>query len=161
MDKEKELTKSFINLDEKFGSTFELEQNNIVPVEEEKPKTFEVNNQAPDELEGSKYITSELEIVIESISDVMDKLGEDIKIGSPPRMFEVYAKLVESKIKAIDSLTNKSKANLDAKIKSKNNQIVTNNKTTNNIMLSSKDLLGILVKENPKTNTLAKIDDNE
>ena len=33
MDKEKELTKSFINLDEKFGSTFELEQNNIVPVE--------------------------------------------------------------------------------------------------------------------------------
>ena len=161
MDKEKELSKTFINLDEKFGSTFELEEKSIVPVVEEKPKTFEVNNQAPDELEDSKYITSELEMTIESISDVMDKLGEDIKIGSPPRMYEVYAKLVEAKIKAIDSMTNKSKANLDAKIKSKNNQIVTNNKTTNNIMLSSKDLLGLLVKENPKTNTLAKIEDNE
>lgn len=158
MDKEKEYAETFKGLDEQFGSTFELEDNlkpkaNVpVAVEEQKPFVQKQNTET--ELEDSVYISNELKMTVESIDTVMSKLDEDLKIGAPPRMFEVYAKLAESKIKALSEITSVSKAKLDAKMKYSQPQSggpnITNNK---NIILSSKDLLGYLEKENPKANT--------
>jgi hypothetical protein len=47
----------------------------------------------------------------------MDKLQQDIKIGTAPRMFEVYATLANSKLTGIKELRELKKVVLETKIK--------------------------------------------
>lgn len=160
MDKEKEYTEAFAGLDSHFGSTYEMEDSeleNEVVVSPMTPTAPFLESNGDSELEDSDFISSELKMTIESISDVMTKLDEDLKIGAPPRMFEVYAKLADSKINAISKLTEKSKAKLDAKVKLKSASVPHQGSTTNNIILSSKDLLKELISVQPKTNTNVKV----
>ena len=151
--KEDVMKDTFIGLDNKFNSNFELEDSCKTESKEVVP-TFtksEDDNLLPD----ADYIACELKMAVESISDVMEKLGEDLKVGAPPRMFEVYAKLADSKINALDKLTSKSKIQLDAKIKTRPNQQQPNLSmgSNNNIILTSKGLLDLIRQEQPKTNT--------
>jgi len=154
--KEKDYADAFEGLDNAFGSKFELD----VPMTEPERKTevhAYVKSEDDEDLIDADYISTELKMAVESISNVMDKLNEDLKIGAPPRMFEVYAKLADSKINALDKLTNKSKAQLDAKVKLKTKDSPT--KVQNNLVLTSKSLLQMLQQETAKTNTNVNFDD--
>lgn len=150
--KENMMRDTFSGLDNKFGSNFELEDS-CKSAPKEIVQSF---SKSEDDalLPDADYIACELKMAVESISDVMEKLGEDLKVGAPPRMFEVYAKLADSKINALDKLTSKSKIQLDAKIKTRpNQQSNVSLGTNNNIILTSKGLLDLIRQEQPKTNT--------
>lgn len=142
---------TFSGLDNKFSSNFELEES----CKTEQPKAVSTFVKSEDDalLPDADYIACELKMAVESISDVMEKLGEDLKVGAPPRMFEVYAKLADSKINALDKLTSKSKIQLDAKLKTRPTQGNQPSGTTNNIILTSKGLLELIKNEQPKPNS--------
>lgn len=154
--KELQLKQTFSGMDKMFNSDFELEESC-----KEKPKSTAVaipkEDTEPELLEDSDYITTELKQTVQSISDIMEIMTADLKIGTPPRMFEVYSTLANAKIAALDKLTSKSKIKMDAKMKSKSKD---NNSstTTNNMIFTSKNLLELLKKENPKTNTEVSFD---
>lgn len=145
---------TFSGLDGKFGSSFELEESCKEP-----PKAVSTFVKSEDDtlLPDADYIACELKMAVESISDVMEKLGEDLKVGAPPRMFEVYAKLADSKINALDKLTSKSKIQLDAKLKTRPTQQANPLQSGNdNILLTSKSLLELIKQEQPKPNSAIK-----
>lgn len=146
----------FSGLDNKFGSNFELEDS-CKNTTNGKVTTF-VESTDENLLPDADYIACELKMAVESISDVMEKLGEDLKVGAPPRMFEVYAKLADSKINALDKLTSKSKIQMDVKLKSRpSQQSNLSLGSNNNIILTSKDLLELIKSEQPKTNTAIEL----
>ena len=159
---EEHIRQSFSGMTNKFDCDFEMEQPvvEIVDTETKEVVPYEASNDDAI-LPDADYITSELKMTVESISTIMDQLGEDLRIGSPPRMYEVYAKLAETKISAIDKLTGKSKIQMDAKMKKAGRTGLSNvqsgNTTTNNIaVLTSKDLLKMLSANDPKPNSSVK-----
>lgn len=55
-------------------------------------------------LEDKQYLQTEVKSLIENSKRVLDTIQKDIKIGSPPRMAEVYAKLLSSTLEGIREL---------------------------------------------------------
>lgn len=84
--------KSFDTLND----TFDID-NDIENIENEstesKPKKAEKKKEQKYSLESLEYIKTELQDRIESNRIVCEELKTCCKVGAPPRMFEVYAKL--------------------------------------------------------------------
>jgi len=154
MAKEKaESNESFDNISESLNTSFE---GDLIEAEEEQvvdPVTSE-----RDELDFHEkdYLIEELKSLISGINVTMDLLRQELKIGSPPRMYEVLGGLANSKSNALKELISMEKAKLDAKVKMKKVDAKTNGTTVNNLNLSSKDLLA-MVNRVKKTNSLKEV----
>jgi hypothetical protein len=76
------------------NSTFNID-NDIEDIEqqEEKTETKKVTKSQKYTLEDLEYMKTELQDRIESNRIVCEELKNCCKVGAPPRMFEVYAKL--------------------------------------------------------------------
>jgi hypothetical protein len=86
----------------------------------------------------------------------MDKLQQDLKIGSTPRQNEVFGQLANAKSNAIRELIFMNKAILEAKVRMRKKE-TPKNMTVNNLNLSSSDLLK-LVNNAKKNNSLKGVE---
>ena len=112
-------------------------------------------------LEDEEYLRFELKTLIQGSRVIMDKLEKDIKIGSQPRVYEVYSALLKTTIDGLKELRELNKTVTDLEIESDKPKITkdgaqTINNTTNNVILTGKDLLSMIrsAKEVNQLNTI-------
>lgn len=144
--------------------------------EEEKPKNEIIDPEADIKfgMADHNFVRDELKKVINETSEVANNIKNEIKEGCPPRVIEVFAKLQDSRIKAIQELRDTNKLKTDNKIKeeelkkgiSKNPFVGLGGLTQNNITvnngsapMASKDLLR-LVKEAKTATQFEEIGDS-
>jgi len=89
------------------------------------------------------FLQAELKSLIMSINTVRSKVEQDIKIGVPPRVVEVYAKLIESIGKQYATLIELNKAIFQAKVET--NQVDIEKLGGNKISLTSDQLLDMVL----------------
>ena len=97
-------------------------------------------------LEDEEYMRFEIKTLIQGSRMIMDKLEKDIKIGSQPRVFEVYSALLKTTFDGLKELRELNRTVVDLEIESNKPSSETGiiNNTTNNILLSSKDLFKMI-----------------
>ena len=156
MDENREETNdTFDNISESLNTSFSGEVSKgeklVTQVEEivAKPK-------GEFDFEEGVYLKQELKSLVSNINVVMDLLKNDIRLGSPPRMYEVLGSLGNSKANALKELINIEKAILDAKVKMKKVDATSGQTTVNNSNLNSKDLLA-MVNDVKKNNSLKEV----
>ena len=116
-------------------------------------------------LEDEDYLRFELKTLIQGSRMIMDKLERDIKIGSQPRVFEVYSALLKTTIDGLKELRELNKTVTDLEIESNKpktaNDLHTINNTTNNVILTGKDLLSMIkgAKEMNQLNSVEAVFD--
>lgn len=164
----------FEGLDSAFGlsgtdENIEDIHNQLAKIEEKKQ---EIMHKADDlMLVDQVFLVDEMKTLIMSARTVMRKLETDIKIGSAPRQFEVYAELLNSVGNQYKSLLELNKIILDAKIKT-NQMNLEGMKKNDKIELTSEQLMDIVEKarENSQMRNIEakfiieddeKIDDDE
>jgi len=113
-------------------------------------------------LEDEEYLRFELKTLIQGSRVIMDKLERDIKIGSQPRVYEVYSALLKTTIDGLKELRELNKTVTDLEIESDKPKITkdgaqTINNTTNNVILTGKDLLS-MIKSAQQVNQLNAIE---
>lgn len=113
-------------------------------------------------LEDEEYLRFELKTLIQGSRIIMDKLEKDIKIGSQPRVYEVYSALLKTTIDGLKELRELNKTVTDLEIESDKPKISkdgtqTINNTTNNVILTGKDLLS-MIKSAKEVNQLNAIE---
>lgn len=113
-------------------------------------------------LEDEEYLRFELKTLIQGSRIIMDKLERDIKIGSQPRVYEVYSALLKTTIDGLKELRELNKTVTDLEIESDKPKITkdgaqTINNTTNNVILTGKDLLS-MIKSAQQVNQLNAIE---
>lgn len=101
----------FENLNKKFDvDSFESEvknvNNQIEKVAERKNEIVESikNNQVGFTKEDQTFLVDEIKSLIKSTTSVLEKLEQDIRIGTPVRSHEVYAILANSKVNQLKEL---------------------------------------------------------
>ncbi|MFW6219658.1 MAG: hypothetical protein ACOCZ5_00135 [bacterium] len=92
---------AFKGLDKIFETSAALcdEQNEIVDIKKEISTIDDKKNNIKQNLvvmNDVSYIKEELIGLISSSKNILEKLEDDIKVGSPARMYEVYASLLNS-----------------------------------------------------------------
>jgi len=99
-------------------------------------------------LEDEEYLRFELKTLIQGSRMIMDKLERDIKIGSQPRVYEVYSALLKTTFDGLKELRELNKTVTDLEIESDKPKISQDgkviNNTTNNFVLTGKDLLSMI-----------------
>lgn len=112
------------------------------------------------ELKDMKFMEKEIKNCINSINTVMEKLEEDIRIGSPPRMYEVFSDLARTKVGSVRELRLLQETISEIKFKMMNqdsgNGGTINN---NNVFISSSDMTQ-LIKKAKKNSSVNKIEPN-
>ena len=116
-------------------------------------------------LEDEEYLRFELKTLIQGSRMIMDKLEKDIKIGSQPRVYEVYSALLKTTFDGLKELRELNKTVTDLEIESDKPKISQDgkviNNTTNNFVLTGKDLLNMISnakKENQLNSIEAKFE---
>jgi len=111
------------NLNKKLNAEFVEEtkkvENEIEAIETKKNEIVKrVENTAisPITFEDQKYLLDEIRDLICSTTRILEKLEQDIKIGSPPRMYEVYSALTNAKVNQLRELRELNKMILDMQI---------------------------------------------
>lgn len=151
---------SFDKIGDALGTSFDGEEiiesvNKVI----ERKKDIESST---DELKlgDAEYMKAEITSCIASLETVMNTLEQDLKIGSQPRMYEVYATMANTKMSSVKELRELNKVILDLKLKlreptSKGGSNGPKNLTVNNY-ISHKDLLGMMT-DAKKNNSLNKV----
>lgn len=130
------------------------EYTNAIDIIYEKKNNLRSSIEKELDINEIEYMEFEIKNSITNLESILDKLSQDIKIGSPPRMYEVYATLQSSKTTMIKELREIQKMLMDYKIKNKTIQQPAG--ITNNITLTSKALLDMInsAKENNSMNEI-------
>lgn len=99
------MNETFDKLSNEFNTPPVTESTNteIQSFEQQKKELIERSTQIRT-LEDKQYLQTEIKSLIDNSKRVLDTIQKDIKIGSPPRMAEVYAKLLSSTIEGIREL---------------------------------------------------------
>jgi hypothetical protein len=100
-------------------------------------------------LEDKEYLQQEIKFLVDNSKKVLDVIQKDIKIGSPPRMVEVYAKLLSSILEGIKELRELNVAVSEAEVRTRLNRDggLGNNSNTNiNVRMTAKELM-FMMKE--------------
>lgn len=126
------------------ADTVEELQNQIQLIENKKNLLVQQKNNNAIIFQDQKFIQTEVRSLIAATRAVMVKLEQNLKIGSPAREFEVYAKLVDSVGNQYKSLLDLNKAVFDAQVET--NQIDINNVGNKKISLTSDQLLDLVDK---------------
>lgn len=148
-----------------FDGTLDDVENTLDSFNSKKTAMVEKAKNGTYTLEDEEYLRFELKTLIQGSRMIMDKLERDIKIGSQPRVYEVYSALLKTTIDGLKELRELNKTVTDLEIESDKPRISgdgkTINNTTNNVILTGKDLLSMirLAKEENQLNTIdAKFD---
>ncbi len=93
------------SLDTEFESDEEVKElkNQIQVIEDKKNELAKAVNTMPS-LKDQGYMNDQIKTLILGSRTVLTKLEQDIKVGSQARMYEVYAKLLESVLKQFTEL---------------------------------------------------------
>lgn len=88
-----------------FDTTFEQEnvEKQIQIINEKKQSLIKKTSEGV-VLQNQKFLEVEIKSLIMSSRSVLQKLEDDIKVGTNPRSFEVYAKLLEAVLKQYQEL---------------------------------------------------------
>jgi len=162
MKKKIETNDVYENISNSLDTTFDGEEiEELVEVKEQSDKCKEiVTSNSDTNLTDEVYIREEIKSLVSNIEVAMTKLQQDIRIGSPPKLSEVFGQLANAKANVIKELITMNKAKLDAKLKiMKLNKATTpkNVSVTNNMNVSSSELLK-MVNGAKKNNSLKKIE---
>lgn len=91
---------SFDKMSKVFDTSFSATENietDISIIENKKKELLErIKDKSTDIIKDQNWLDFEIKTLIVESRNVLHKLESDIKIGSSPRHFEVYAKLLES-----------------------------------------------------------------
>lgn len=129
----------FDNISESLDTSFDGEEvQELVDVKNQALKCQDISSDVF--LDDEDYIRTELMSLISTLEVAIDKMQQNLKIGSHARDNEVFGQLCNAKVNAVKELTAMNKAKLDAKVKLNKVKISQNMNVTNNIM-SSSDLL--------------------
>ena len=119
-------------------------ENKINEIEERKNELVNKKNIPLKLLQDQSFLQEELRSLILNARTVMHKLENDIKVGTPARMYEVYAKLLDAIGNQYRVLLDLNKAIFEAK--KDDNKININNIGSNKISLTSEQLLDMVDK---------------
>jgi len=155
----KNKNESFDKIAESLDTDFDGEVvNEVKDLMETKKKLLstDLNNLS---LADSEYMKTEIVHTLATLETVIDKLTQDIKHGSPPRMFEVLGTLINSKITAIKELRdlNKTISDIDYRDKRKPEQGAGTGPKNLTINITSSDLQN-MVKEASELNSMKEVD---
>jgi len=97
-------------------------------------------------LEDKVYLQEETKNLIENSKRVLDVMQKDIKIGTPPRNAEVYAKLLSSTIECIRELRelNKQVADIEMSQSTEPKDNQGKPQTSINIKMTAKELMTMM-----------------
>lgn len=124
----------------KFKASFEEKKNDLVE---------RVQSSTELSLRDAELIRSEIHEMIASSKVILERLEETLQIGAPPRAFEVYATLMNSRLSGLKELKELSKAEIDVKVINNKVQDPSGTGTTNNtlvMMMDSKQLDNMIKK---------------
>lgn len=117
-------------------------------------------SKVPDRLsiQDEDYIRDELKSMVEQGKDVLKTLRNDIAIGSPPRMYEVYADLMRATFENLRELRDLNSEIIKTEYKKRDGGEKGKSaaKTTNNLILSSSELLK-MVNDAKENNSLKEV----
>jgi hypothetical protein len=109
-------------LNTKFESILEEEKNKLDVIRD---KQVDVQNIIEDEreitLEQKEFMINELKDMLESSNDVLTTLKNELKVGTGPRMWEVYSTLVNARTEQMKEM--RSLSSQIAKIKIMDNEL--------------------------------------
>jgi len=152
------------NLNKKLNINFQEEaenvKNEISKVEEKKneiAKKVENTQLAPITFEDKEYLLLEIRKLIASTGRILEKLEQDIKIGSPPRMYEVYSALTNAKVNQLRELRELNKMIMDMQFFADPQGKNDSKSEKDEVTMKTSDLLKF-VKEAQKQNQLNSVD---
>lgn len=161
--KKLESNEIFDNISNSLDTEFDGEEvEEIVEVKEQAESVSQLVQKNEDDdivsMPDEAYIRLELQSLISSIEVAMDKIQQNLRIGSPPRDNEVLSQLAMAKNSSIKELIAMNKALLDAKVKLAKIKKSPSGSVTNNNMFvgNSSDLLK-MVNSAKKNNSLKKV----
>lgn len=98
--------KGFDEISKKLNTTFENGEEISTDIQKfEKDKTDLVERAKKEEvIEDQFFIQNEIKTVINNGKNVLQKIDDSLKVGSQPRMFEVYATVMNSLISSLKEL---------------------------------------------------------
>jgi len=103
-------------------------------------------------IEDKEFLQEEIKFMIEQGKMVLDKIQKDLKVGSQPRMFEVYGSVYTSVMNAMKELRELNKNVADVSIKTNPEQ----QQKTNNIQMTASEL-SKLIKTTSKELEIKKL----
>lgn len=164
----------FEGLDSKLNTNFHEALDNVESAldnfNNKKTEMIEKSKIGEYTLDDEEYLRFELKTLVQGSRLIMDKLERDIKIGSQPRIYEVYSALLKTTIDGLKELRelNNNVTNFKviadkpklAMIQAANSAKLpapTVNNTTTNVILTGKDLLS-MIKSAKDESTIHAID---
>ena len=154
----------FEGLDKKLNASFDSQlddvEKSLDEFNQKKTEMVEKSKAGKYTLEDEEYMRFEIKTLIQGSRTIMDKLEQDIKIGSQPRVFEVYSALLKTTFDGLKELRELNKTVADLEIESDKPKIGAENKTinntTNNFVLTGKDLLS-MINQAKEENSLKEV----
>jgi hypothetical protein len=132
-----------------YKEDFESKKNDLV---ERVQATTELS------LRDAELIRSEIHEMIASSKVILERLEETLQIGAPPRAFEVYATLMNSRLAGLKELKDLSKTEVDVKVI--NNKGQADGPTTQNntlVMMMDGKQLNDMIRKVEAENSLNNI----
>jgi hypothetical protein len=106
---------TFNNLAEAFDMNNEFDMPEEAKQFDSNKKDLMINARG---IEDKEYLQEEIKLLIEQGKRVLDKIDKDLKLGSQPRMFEVYGSVFNSVMTGIKELRELNKNVADIELKS-------------------------------------------
>ena len=131
-----------------YKKDFEEKKNDLVE---------RVQNTNEMSLKDGELIRAEIHEMIASSKVILERLEETLQIGAPPRAFEVYATLMNSRLSGLKELKDLSKTEIEVKVL--NNKGQADGNTTNNtlVMMMNSSELDDMIKKVDDQNSLNEI----
>jgi hypothetical protein len=153
--KSAESNPSFDKISDVLGSSFVGEEivEDVKEILEEKKDLVESGGLT---LDDAEFMKDKIQNSIKNLEDVLEILKKDLKIGTAPRYYEVYATMENAKMNSIKELREMNKIILDLKFKLEKGKIAGPKNLTVNYNLTSKDV-SKMIEDAKKNNSLKKI----
>jgi hypothetical protein len=155
----------FEKLNEKFNTeSFDLEISNVSDklkeVQEKKNELYQEFNDKKEvgfTREDQCYLIDKNKMLLDMNEEVLIKLKNDIKIGTPPKYHEVFSFLINSQVNVLKELRELYRTIRDVNIIDGVEPNNNNNKKDENVEMTATDFLK-LIKEAQKTSSLNSVD---
>ena len=121
----------------------EIKQELVVAKQDNLPEV--ITEPDPIIMEDQSYIQDELKVGIEMMSDVAETLRSELKQGTPPRAFEVFATVMKERREHIKEYKDTNMAIRDTMNKDEPGSPGTIN---NNLILTSAEVLDLILQAN-------------
>lgn len=155
------MNESFDKLDNEFNvlPTERISKSEVVNTETgeiiEAPSTAVAERPTPPALEDKEYLQQQTKDIIDNSKEVLRIVQQDIKIGSPAKQIEAYAKLMTSHIEGLRELRELNKTVADMQVFTEPEST----KTSINIKLTGKELIAMM-KEAKESSQIKAVDAN-